>query len=249
MRHRINHEWPDDVQPCPEDNTSVYVNAQIVAWRRLGVLIHPQSAMEIAAWWHGHTGYGHDFGAFSQTGMITDDLLAAIDSEIAATMTSLQHAHATMVNDEDLVSDYADGLNALHALRAYVLECKVTPWVVGHNMAGYSPEPDNMFYSLSYPNAYACFGDQLSQLMELFDENTADHYDVNGVQTCGECEACTTFSFATAAHENHSRKFVLGDMREKEVTESFQISGHRVDVYWLTKGEPVTYREFLELNN
>lgn len=114
MRHKINHEWPDDVQPMPEDNTSVYVNAQVAAWRRLGVLIHPQSAMEIAAWWQGPNGYGEDFAAFQSTGTITGDLLDAIDSEVPQYVAGLQEGTGSTLENSDCLA-------ALHALRAYVV--------------------------------------------------------------------------------------------------------------------------------
>lgn len=120
MRHKINHEWPDDVQPMPEDNTTEYVMAQVAAWRKLGVLIHPQSAMEIASWWHSMGGYGLDLYKFQSTGTITDDLLSAIDSEMVPYLGTLQEWFS--VCDAFAPDDHpADNLNALHALRAYVL--------------------------------------------------------------------------------------------------------------------------------
>lgn len=125
MRHKINHEWPDDVQPMPEDNTSEYVNAQVAAWRRLGVLIHPQVAMEIASWWHGMIGYPADFAQFSHTGTITGDLLTAIDREIPQYVGLLQSQFpAGLLSGRTCMTEFlenADALNALHALREYVV--------------------------------------------------------------------------------------------------------------------------------
>lgn len=53
MRRRWDHETPEETQPCPRDNTTRYVYAQVSRWLRTDELIHPEVAMEIAAWWHG----------------------------------------------------------------------------------------------------------------------------------------------------------------------------------------------------
>lgn len=252
MRHKINHAWPDDVQPQPEDNTTVHVMAQVAAWRRLGVLIHPQSAMEIASWWQGPNGYGEDFAAFQSTGTIAGALLAAIDNHAPHYVAELWDAHPVegmrwvQVGEFDPDDDPAAYLNALHALRAYVLECKVTPWLVGHNMVGYSPESD-VYQTLDYESALSCFVDQIGILDGQFDDATADHYDVDGSQTCGECEACSTAAFAAAARERWDFKSRYERPLVPVVaSETFQISGHRNDHYWLSTGEEMTYAQYLK---
>lgn len=53
MRNRWDHEAPEGHQPVPADNTSRYIYAQVSRWLRTDEPIHPEVAMEIAAWWHG----------------------------------------------------------------------------------------------------------------------------------------------------------------------------------------------------
>lgn len=81
MRNKWNHTPPAHVQRCPADNTSSYIGTQVDRYhtdsRRL---IHPETAMEIAAWWHGPNHPG--LTAFSSTGTVTDDLLPEIDREL-----------------------------------------------------------------------------------------------------------------------------------------------------------------------
>jgi hypothetical protein len=80
MRKQWNHTPPESAQPCPEDNTTAYVAGQVAVWRAdRARLIHAESAMEIAAWWHGPRSPG--FTAFSHTGTITEDLLPEITFE------------------------------------------------------------------------------------------------------------------------------------------------------------------------
>lgn len=52
MRGRWDHVSPEGHQDTPRDNTSRYVYAQVSRWLRTDELIHPEIAMEIAAWWH-----------------------------------------------------------------------------------------------------------------------------------------------------------------------------------------------------
>lgn len=73
MRGNWKHNEPRVTQECPADNTSPYCNAQIREWRVTGVPVHPEVAMEIAAWWHAPAWPA--ITAFSTSGTITDDLL------------------------------------------------------------------------------------------------------------------------------------------------------------------------------
>ncbi len=77
MRKYWKHITPAGTQDCPPDNTAEHVKAQVGVWftnpRRL---IHPEIAMEIAAWWHGPNQPG--LTAFSHTGTITPELLPEI---------------------------------------------------------------------------------------------------------------------------------------------------------------------------
>lgn len=70
MRRRWDHEAPEDHQPCPLDNTERYVYAQVSRWLRAGELVHPEVAMEIAAWWHGPGRLDTAITAFSHTGCV-----------------------------------------------------------------------------------------------------------------------------------------------------------------------------------
>lgn len=80
MRWRWNHHAPDNTQDSPPDNTGDWVRVQIARWVKSGPLIHAESAMEIAAWWHGPTNPG--FTAFSHTGTITPELSDEIRREL-----------------------------------------------------------------------------------------------------------------------------------------------------------------------
>jgi hypothetical protein len=229
------------MQPCPDDNTTEYVERQIKEWRTSGQLIHTEVAREIAAWWQAPTGYGVDFAAFQSTGTITDDLNDGIYAETLTYvgLLQLQSDPDYRLAREVTVAEYldnADALNALHALDAYVMATSVTPWIVGHNMAGYSPECD-IYSTLDYESAYASFVDELDRLADDFAEMTADH-----AEDC-DCEDCSTRNFATADHEAYK---AVWRPEPQELSEGYQISGHRVDVYWLSLGEPMTYAEYLE---
>jgi hypothetical protein len=88
MRNRWDHEAPEDHQPTPRDNTSRYVSAQVSRWLRTDEPVHPEVAMEIAAWWVTPSECGTSLRRFAQTGMVTiaginddhgyDDLAGAI---------------------------------------------------------------------------------------------------------------------------------------------------------------------------
>jgi hypothetical protein len=53
MRNRWDHEAPEGHQPRPLGNATRYVYAQVSRWLRTDEPVHPEVAMEIAAWWHG----------------------------------------------------------------------------------------------------------------------------------------------------------------------------------------------------
>jgi hypothetical protein len=125
---------PADTQDVPADNTSAYVMAQVTEWQRTGRLVHPESALEIAAQWQSPGSQGSDFAAFASTGTITDDLMSEIDREIGCLMGT--------TDSEVSASDVADEIEALSALRAYVTACAVTVYTVMHNMPGCLPESD-----------------------------------------------------------------------------------------------------------
>jgi len=251
MRGIGDHIPPPDTQPCPDDNTPEYVERQVHIWRYSNQVPHYEVAREIAAWWQAPRGYGSDFERFAGAGLIVESLVDAIDHEIGEYAGLLQSQFPVkLMTGKVTMTEYldnVDALNALHALRAYVLAAEVTPWGVGHNMAGYSPEPDNVQAFMSFEDAYSVFVSELDRLKDHFGELTGDHFDDSGNQTCGECEECSTFAFVSEAWERHSynERYRRRD-GEADQSESFQISGHRVDVYWLTRGEPVTYGKFLE---
>lgn len=68
MRGRWDHEAPEGHQPCPRDNTTRYVYAQVSRWLRTDEPVHPELAMEIAAWWHGPGRLDTAVTAFAATG-------------------------------------------------------------------------------------------------------------------------------------------------------------------------------------
>jgi hypothetical protein len=80
LRRHWNHHAPDNMQPAPDDNTSEYVRGQIAVWAAYGTPVHAESAMEIAAWWHGPNEPA--FTAFSHTGTITLDFCGDIRSAL-----------------------------------------------------------------------------------------------------------------------------------------------------------------------
>lgn len=68
MRGRWDHEAPEGHQPCPRDNSTRYVYAQVSRWLRTGEPVHPEVAMEIAAWWHAPCVDGTSIAVFASHG-------------------------------------------------------------------------------------------------------------------------------------------------------------------------------------
>lgn len=82
MRNSWSHVPPEDHQPCPRDNTSRYVLAQVSRWRRTDEPIHPETAMEIAAWYHSPSYRDQAITAFSHSGTVMiDDLVPNIRAQ------------------------------------------------------------------------------------------------------------------------------------------------------------------------
>lgn len=112
MRRRWDHEAPEGHQPTPRDNASRYVYAQVSRWQRTDEPVHPEVAMEIAAWWVTPSERDTSMRRFAQTGTVT----------IAG------------INDDYGYDDLAGGIRwilgqrgptgtdllAVHALQAYV---------------------------------------------------------------------------------------------------------------------------------
>jgi hypothetical protein len=93
MRKVWNHATPVPTQPCPENNTSTLI-AEQVAWWFCGpdsVLIHPEVAMEIAAWWDSFSNHG--LHTFATTGTITETLLDEINAELAKIPSDFNARH------------------------------------------------------------------------------------------------------------------------------------------------------------
>lgn len=75
MRGPGNHTAPEYTQARPADNTSRHIEDQVTTWQTTGILVHDETAREIAAWWQSGSVRGYPFAAFQSTGTITDDLI------------------------------------------------------------------------------------------------------------------------------------------------------------------------------
>lgn len=143
MRGNAKHIPSVPTQPCPPDNTSEHVMRQVARWTKstaindpelaccgrdaadcdcetpveYGLLIHPESAMEIASWWQSPGRDRMPFTTFASHGEITDGLAEAIEREISTVQNRLSGAYAEAPDK--------DALAALRALLAYVKACEV----------------------------------------------------------------------------------------------------------------------------
>ena len=103
MRGIVKHNAPERMQPEPVDNTTREVLAQVKKWMadtaRSAVegtpaddveVIHTQSAMEIAAWWHSPSSADAAITVFSHTGTIENPgLVIALDDIVINNTDSL----------------------------------------------------------------------------------------------------------------------------------------------------------------
>lgn len=87
MRGIGNHTPPDEMQPAPNDNTGNWIVNQVDVWRRTGLLVHTESAREIAAWWQSPGRDGIRFGEFASTGTLRPELADDIRSELRITLS------------------------------------------------------------------------------------------------------------------------------------------------------------------
>lgn len=113
MRGRWNHTGPEVTFKCPSDNTSGHVMAQVRAWSgnpplNKGVPVHPEIAMEIAAW---HQAPGNGFAVFTGTGTLPFGFKEEIQREIEEVRQACD-------------TESAESLLALRALLAYVYACR-----------------------------------------------------------------------------------------------------------------------------
>jgi len=79
MRKRWKHTPPDQTQECPRDNTSAYIQRQVMEWLVYHTPVHPESALEIAAWWQAASNPG--ITTFASSGTVTDSLLDEVKAE------------------------------------------------------------------------------------------------------------------------------------------------------------------------
>lgn len=128
MRGKWNHVSPPTHQIEPDDNTTKYVMAQVCNWDFgdstegwNALVIHPEAAMEIAAWWQAP---GNAFSVFASTGTLGDgqDLTA----EIQQAMRDNDNRTLGWLTGEDRARH---GM-ALRALLAYVEACNLNGSVV-----------------------------------------------------------------------------------------------------------------------
>lgn len=117
MRGKWNHGQPERVQGQPADNTSAYVMAQVGVWQQCARYlvpedvdhIHPESAMEIAAWYQAP---GNGFAVFTGNGTLPFGFKEEIQREI-------EKVRGFQPGD----TESAESLTALRALLAYVYAC------------------------------------------------------------------------------------------------------------------------------
>jgi len=88
MRGKQDHQPPARTQQEPLDNTSNYIAEQIEVWRKTGQLIHPETAMEIAAWWQMPS---NSFSQFASTGHIASDLIQTVKDQMEVAPEASPH--------------------------------------------------------------------------------------------------------------------------------------------------------------
>lgn len=138
MRNRWNHTTPERIQSRPSDNTASRCFEQVAAFHRdARTLIHPEVAMEIAAWWQGPMNPG--FTSFASTGTITGDLLREIEQEsrgvvnmdrrdLDALAAYVRHVRAV---EREEYCIYADGNPATHNAHNPATERVRRPLIAG----------------------------------------------------------------------------------------------------------------------
>ena len=119
MRNKWAHVKPEVTQPCPDDNTTPFVVRQCAVWADNGVLVHPETAMEIAAWWQGYDDPA--ITAFASTGTIREGLKAEIEETIGLWERDLGRPRPVKANTDETRRD----LMCLRALLAYVESVRV----------------------------------------------------------------------------------------------------------------------------
>lgn len=212
MRGKAKHVPAVGTQPCPWDNTSRYVTAQVQAWARSlpgptvghptpydGLLIHPESAMEIAAWWHAP---GNAFAPFASTGTITEGLAEEIENNIQG-FTELNHDFLGVDYPREKGGWVSGDLGTpeenkreLRALLAYVQACEVEVWTVTlTNLAASRSTPRVLSRHLSKATAWEALQETLESAL---DEYFPDNYPANDCgpnnQECSDSELCARHS-------------------------------------------------------
>jgi hypothetical protein len=223
VRDTWHHQPPATTQPAPADNTARDIYAQVDAWRRGGNLPHPEVAMEIAAWWHAPD---TALAAFSHTGTITDGLVAEIDAELA---------------DPALAGG---DRQPLRALRAYLLECTVTPWTVGENSAGYLPETDP-YLTLDYADAITEYRNRLTEAPDQMVGGPDECTCVDGGEAC-EVHALEAMveSYLHDEVPNPVGGRVYGPERDLAIALRCDAQALPRE-FWLHRREPMTVRQYL----
>jgi hypothetical protein len=103
----------------------------------------------------------------------------------------------------------------------------VGAWVAGHNLAGYSPDPDNVAAFATWGEAWAYLADEATRQAEQDDDAVwLDVHDVNGAP-CDECaprmlaqvEACVSERLWTenGVTEDAEHAFVVEDSAGRSI--------------------------------
>jgi len=204
MRDIGNHTPPLATQEYPQDNTNKYVMAQVHCWAEEehdNLIIHTESAREIAAWWAEGT---NGFAQFASTGTITDGLIEEIEEQIRE--TEQMSERATFATQR---AEWTESLPALRALLAYIRACEIDAWEVTEGVPGQAHQHRAVF--LSAEDAVTEFGERIEARATADDAGT----DAEVLEYAEELQDDTSdeHHFALGALANYGgTRYPFGDL-------------------------------------